>query len=148
MAVGANTSESRTAYKLTWGNYNNGILINQNSNSGYNSQGWSGKSNVYAYANTNFTSAGVAAGAYYVQAGTWSQGAKVASYINGGYQALSTNNHDAFSSPPATAYVGSDNGYSGGANYLGIGLQRLAVYSSSLSSSDVSTVNNVIKDGP
>ncbi len=81
----------------------------------------------------------------HVFTGSWFTGGTLYSYYDGGSKASSGSGANDLGSMPASAKLGSY--YDGSYVYDG-SIQRLIIYSSQFSDSDVSTVNNAIKDGP
>ena len=85
----------------------------------------------------------IGASGYHSSVISWYNGQKVNTYIDGANNTQSSNNFSVPNSLPSTAVIG---GYSGNYYYNGP-IQRLTVYSSALSSSDVTTVTNAVKNG-
>jgi prepilin-type N-terminal cleavage/methylation domain-containing protein len=78
-----------------------------------------------------------------VFAGTWSGGEQIRAYTDG-VSGVRTDVCVAPAGLPATAWIGLE----ADANHFNGSLQRVTIYPSALSSSDVTTVTNAVKNGP
>jgi general secretion pathway protein G len=85
---------------------------------------------------------GATAGVYSVLAGTWTSASGI-QYVNGTPNTPSSAAVDTSTPFNANAYIGGT-----GASFFDGPVQRMIIYNSSLSTSDVNTVTNLVKNGP
>lgn len=129
---------NKTTTRLTQDWYGAGGRINTYQSGGnfYGSFQWTGNN-----ANSHYATPG---SGYYVGASTFAIGDNVTGYVNGS-GGTPTGTPGTPSGLQSLAYIGQG----AGITYLYSGpIQRLTVYNSALSSSDVTTVTNAVQNGP
>lgn len=88
---------------------------------------------------------GMSAGQYFTGAHTYATGSTNSTYLNGGSRAQSSTQVSGLLNMTSTANIGC---YANNSIVYNGSIQRLTVYTSALSSMDVLTITNAIKDGP